>query len=76
MVSLIGSPYIPQTLYATKCFYLGHVADRAGLDYLPQSTLLSDGPSLPVSAAPDDLFHAIVEQQTQTDATRTSIRSA
>lgn len=39
LVPLIGSPNIPQKLYATKLFYLRQIAERAGLDYLPQSIL-------------------------------------
>lgn len=47
LVPLIGSPNIPPQLYSTKHFYLRSVADRARLDYLPQSVLLADQPTRP-----------------------------
>lgn len=52
MVPLIGSPYIPQKLYSTKIFYLQRVAERAGLDYLPQSMLMTDPPIIPIPNIP------------------------
>lgn len=75
MVPLIGSPHIPESLYSTKRFYLRRVADRAGLDYLPQSMLLPDGPDVLTPIAPIDLVHPAIAQG-QSDVSRTSIRSA
>jgi hypothetical protein len=39
LVPLVGSPNIPSQLFSTKQFYLRHVADRAGMDFLPQSSI-------------------------------------
>ncbi|HAV61118.1 MAG TPA: hypothetical protein DCY13_01980 [Verrucomicrobiales bacterium] len=40
LVPLIGSPNLPPQLYATKLFYLREVAERAHMDYLPQTLLV------------------------------------
>ncbi len=42
LVPLLGSPHIPSQLFSTKHFYLRHVADRSGMDYLPATVLASD----------------------------------
>lgn len=39
LVPLIGSPNIPAQVYSTKLFYLRHVADRANMEFLTQSTI-------------------------------------
>lgn len=74
LVPLIGSPYIPQKLYSTKRFYLRHVADRAGLDYLTQSMLVSDQSVVPIPTRPTDRDLSGIGHH-QPDSSRTSISS-
>lgn len=50
LVPLIGSPNLPPQLYATKNFYLRHVADRTKMDYLPHTALGADLLNAPVTA--------------------------
>jgi len=58
LVPLIGSPHIPSQLFSTKLFYLRHVADRAQMDFLPQSAIpavLEDpSPDNPLPSLPRD----------------------
>lgn len=58
LVPLIGSPHIPSQLFSTKLFYLRHVADRARMDFLPQSAIpaVLDGhaPNNPLPPLPRD----------------------
>jgi len=74
LVPLIGSPYIPQSLYTTKRLYLQNIAHRAGLDYLPQSVFL---PGVPGDS--NDDLHSLpsvpLMEQRHIDSSRTSIRS-
>lgn len=74
LVPLIGSPHIPAELYSTKRFYLRHIAKRAGLDYLPQSSWKSDPPVIPIPTVPDEIHHAVIDRQNQ-ERPNTSINS-
>jgi hypothetical protein len=49
LVPMIGSPNIPPQLYATRLFYLRHVADRAKMDFL-SPTFLDQGSLHPPAA--------------------------
>lgn len=51
LVPLLGSPNIPSQLFSTKHFYLRHVAERSGMDYLPPSVIASAA-SLPSPNVP------------------------
>jgi hypothetical protein len=51
LVPLLGSPNIPSQLFSTKHFYLRHVAERSGMDYLPPSVIAS-AESFPSPKAP------------------------
>jgi hypothetical protein len=51
VVPLLGSPNIPSQLFSTKHFYLRHVAERSGMDYLPPSVIASAA-SLPSPNVP------------------------
>jgi len=51
VVPLLGSPNIPSQLFSTKHFYLRHVAERSGMDYLPPS-FIGSVESLPLPKAP------------------------
>ncbi len=73
MVPLIGSPHIPEALYSTKRFYLRRVADRAGLDYLPQSMFMPERPTDARPVARGNFVHPLVAER-QSDASRTSMR--
>ena len=74
LVPLIGSPYIPQSLYTTKLLYLRNIASDACLDYLPPSKYLcadavrpeAEFPLLPPQSLPGQRY---------LDASRTSMRS-
>ena len=74
LVPLIGSPHIPAELYTTKLFYLKHIANRAGLDFLPQSLLQQKQPHIPIPTMPDEIHHATIEQSAHAPA-NASIRS-
>jgi len=48
LVPLLGSTNIPSQLFSTKHFYLRHVAERSGMDYLPSSVIAAEeSPSAP-----------------------------
>lgn len=52
VVPLLGSPNIPSQLFSTKHFYLRHVADRCGMDYLPPTVIAAGGENLAVPEPP------------------------
>lgn len=74
LVPLIGSQHIPAELYSTKRFYLKHIADRAGLDYLPQSLVEQEKPHIPIPTLPDELNPVVIAESIQPSAS-TSISS-
>ena len=75
LVPLIGSPHIPRELYTTKRFYLKHIAERAGLDFLPPSVAESKEPAIPIPTIPDEINQAILDPKTVHAPASTSSKS-